>query len=202
MNGILEQLAHAGKLLPITVVVAIVLFVVKEGLEARRRLKANERKRKAVRRLIADEIERNHWTIKRLRDGVSEIESHILKDDSALMIRASAIGERYFRREEGGQMAMQFPIGRVHAEALSSNLLALAEIDEAIFEEALKASDALKELDHVLKSMIEHLSNDNDRGFLKGFADYAKRKIADCEKTLQGFYKNVTSRALEEHRVR
>lgn len=202
MNGILDLLADAGRFLPITVVAAIVLFVVKEGLEANRRWKANARKRKAVRRLIADEIERNHWTIKQLRDGVFQIERHILEADSRLMIHVSAIGERFFRREEGGKMASQFPIGRVHAEALSSNLLALAEIDEAIFEEALKANDALKELDHVLKSMIEHLSNDNDPGFLEGLADYAKKEIADCEKTLQGFYKSVTGRALDSHRLR
>lgn len=202
MEGTLDLLADAGRFLPITVVAAIVLFVVKEGLEANRRRKTDARKRKAIRRLIADEIERNHWTIKRLRDGVLQIERRILELDSTLMIRVGALGERYVRREEGGEMASEFPIGRVHSEALSSNLLLLAEIDEAIFEEALEVSDAFKELDHVLKSMIEHLSNDNDTGFLEGFADYARNEIADCEKTLRCFYKSVTGRSLKEHRVR
>ncbi|UWQ99981.1 hypothetical protein K3729_04135 [Rhodobacteraceae bacterium S2214] len=202
MEQILDHIIGAGRLLPVTVVAAIILFGVKEGIEANRRRKANSRKRQAVRRLIADEIERNNWAIKRLRDGIFQIERHLVEANSKISIQVSALGERYVRREEDGEMASQFPIGKVYSEVLSANLLVLGEIDEAIFDEALNVNDAIKELDHVCTSMIEILSKNNDRGFLEGFADHAKKEIADCEKTLQSFYQNVTGRALETHRIR
>ncbi len=74
LDRVLAILAGAGDFLPATVIVAIILFFVKELLEVNRRRKANARKRLAIRRLVADEIERNNWTIKRLREGISELE--------------------------------------------------------------------------------------------------------------------------------
>lgn len=202
MEQILDHLIAAGRLLPVTVVAAIILFGVKEGIEASRRRKANARKRQAVRRLIADEIEQNNWAIKRLRDGIYQIERHLVEANSEISIHIDALGERHVRREENSEMASQFPIGKVYSEVLSANLLVLAEIDEAIFDEAIDANDAIRELDHVRNSMIEYLSKNNDREFLEGFADYANKEIADCEKTLQSFYQNITGQALETHRIR
>jgi hypothetical protein len=198
----LALLVGAGQLLPVTVVGAIVLFVVKELLEVNRRKKANDRKRRAVRRLIADEIERNNWTIKKLRDGISEIEAVLETPRFKLSIRSGAHGEKYLRREMSGKLSSEFPIGRVHSEALSSNLLELAMIDESVFSEALEASDATKELDHVLRSLVEFVSNEKELAWLEGFAGYAKREISDCEKVLSDFYLNISGRKLEDQRIR
>ena len=148
-----------------------------------RRRKANARKRLAIRRLIADEIERNNWMIKRLRDGISELERAIGEPKFILSIRTGVFGERYLRCERSGELASEFPIGKVHSEALSGSLLELAMIDEQIFDKALEASDATKELDHVLKSMIELVSNKAGTIVDDGFAEYARKEIANCEKT-------------------
>jgi hypothetical protein len=196
------MLTGAGHYLPITVIAAIVLFFGKELLELRRRRKANARKRLAIRRLIADEIERNNWTIKRLRDGISELEHSIDEPKSILSIRTGVLGERYLRRERSGELASEFPIGKVHSEALSGSLLELAMIDEQIFDKALEVSDATKELDHVLKSMIELVSNKDGSKYHEGFTDYARNEIAGCEKTLSDFYRAITGRKLEGLRIR
>lgn len=212
MERVLDLLTGAGRLLPATVVAAIILFAVKEALEAKRRGKANARKRKAIRRLIADEIERNNWTIKSLRQGLFQIERHLIENGSALSILVGALGERYVRREEDGIKVTQFPVGKVHTDALSANLMALAEIDETIFDEALEASDAMKELDHVLKSMVEQITNYSAaksleeiveaRDLLEGFVEYAREVIEHCDNTFRNFYKNLTGQSLQGHRVR
>ena len=202
LDRVLAILTGAGYFLPATVIVAIVLFFVKELLEANRRRKANARKRLAIRRLIADEIERNNWTIKRLRNGISELEHAIDEPKSILSIRTGVLGERYLRHEISGKLHSEFPIGKVHSEALSGSLLELAMIDEQIFDKALEASDATKELDHVLKSMIELVSNAAGPIVDDGFSEYALKEIANCEKTLSDFYKNITGRNLEGHRIR
>ena len=177
------MLTGAGDFLPVTVIAAIVLFFVKELLEVNRRRNANARKRLAIRRLIADEIERNNWTIKRLREGISELEQATEVPGSTLSIRTGVLGERYFRREMSGRLASEFPIGTVHSEAL-------------------EVSDATKELDHVLKSMIELVSNEVGSVYREGFTGYARNEIADCEKILSDFYRNITGRNLEGLRIR
>ena len=202
LNSFLAMLTGAGQYLPITVIAAIVLFFGKELLELSRRRKANARKRLAIRRLIADEIERNNWTIKRLRNGISELEHAIKEPRSTLSIRIGVLGERYLRREIADELVSEFPVGKVHSEALSGSLLELSMIDEQIFDQALEASDATKELDHVLKSMIEFVSSETGSVHLEGFTDYARKEIADCEKMLSDFYRNITGRNLEGHRVR
>lgn len=202
LDRVLAMLTGAGDFLPVTVIAAIVLFFVKELLEVNRRRNANARKRLAIRRLIADEIERNNWTIKRLCEGISELEQATEVPGSTLSIRTGVLGERYFRREMSGELASEFPIGKVHSEALSGSLLELAMIDEQIFDKALEASDATKELDHVLKSMIELVSNEVGSVYHDGFAEYARNEIADCEKTLSDFYRNITGRNLEGLRIR
>ncbi|HQY74224.1 MAG TPA: hypothetical protein PLK44_10955 [Aestuariivirga sp.] len=202
LDRVLAILAGAGDFLPATVIVAIILFFVKELLEVNRRRKANARKRLAIRRLVADEIERNNWTIKRLREGISELEQATEVPGSIFSIRTGVLGERYFRHEMTGELHHEFPIGKVHSEELSGSLLELAMIDEQIFDKALEASDATKELDHVLKSMIELVSSKGGSVYYEGFTDYARNEIADCEKTLTDFYRTITGRKLEEHRIR
>ena len=202
LDRVLAILNGVGQLLPVTVIGAIILFIIKELLEAKRREKANARKRRAVRRLIADEIERNNWTIGRLRDGISTIETAMEISGFNLSIRTGTHGERYLRSELSGKLHSESLIGRVHSEALSSNLLELAIIDEHIFDEALEASDATKELDHVLKLMIEEVSNKDHFMQLVGLADFAKAEIADCERTLSNFYGSITGRNLEGRRIR
>jgi hypothetical protein len=202
LDKISAVLIDAGNLLPVTVIGAIILFIVKEILEARRRKKANARKRRAVRRLIADEIERNKWTTEKLRDGIQKIKDSIAYPELIVSVRIGANGEKYFRSEMSGELHSEFPFGKVHSEALSGNLLELAMIDESVFEEALSASDATKEVEHIINSMIVQLSDEGHLSHLEGFADYAKAEIADCERTLSNFYKTITGGKLEEHRVR
>ncbi|WP_155957867.1 hypothetical protein [Fodinicurvata sediminis] len=195
-------LNNVSNILPATVVAAVILFVLKEILEEIRRRKQNARKRKAVRRLISDEIERNKFTIKVLRDCISYIEESIWDENSQILIRIGTLGQRYFRQEGSGGYRREMPIRQVHNIALSSNLFEVAKIDEEIFDRALDLSDTLKELDHVLQSMIEFVSNGESAAFLEGFVDYAKGVLDDCENKISSFYKLITKKELENHRIR
>ena len=153
----MEFLISAGRLLPVTVVGAIILFILREVIEGIRRKRSNSRKRTAIRRLIADEIERNNWTIKSMRHMIGTIELAIKYPETSLEISSGVRGELYLRHNQGGKGYSQSPFGKVHSVALSANLLSLAEIDQPIFDEALEVSDALKELDHVLNLSLIHI---------------------------------------------
>ena len=48
---------------PITVLVAIVIFLAKEGLEVFRGIRRRKRQIAAYRCMLSDEIEKNHWVV-------------------------------------------------------------------------------------------------------------------------------------------
>jgi hypothetical protein len=118
----------------------------------------------------------------------------------SLSIRSNPTGTVFLRSEIGSELHSETQIGLVQVQALSTNLLDLANIDEEVFPDSLEASDALKELNHVRDVMIDLVSSDD--GFLEGFVDYAETEITDCESMISTFYKKLTQRTLETHRVR
>ncbi len=206
MEEVFAFLGSAGKLLPVTVISAIVLFGVKEFLETRRRRGTNSRKRRALRRLLADEVERNNFQIRRLRGCCATIQRALaegyLESDSDLKLKVieGAFGKLHLKLSEEGQVLYQSPIGTVHTEVLSGSLLELALVDKEMFETAMEASDGAKELDGLRHSMVDLLQS-HDHTFLPGFPDYALSEIDKIERTLKAFYKGLTGKELVDIRV-
>ena len=59
----MQSLKDLGEYLPATVVVTILLFLIKEFLECLRKRSERIRKISAIKILIAEELERNHWAL-------------------------------------------------------------------------------------------------------------------------------------------
>ena len=187
-------------LLPVTVFSAVALFVFKETLEGLRRRKANKRKRRAMRRMLKDELERNKWTLRSLHDCVNTLESIQHRPTATLVVRESPMGGR-FMRIEGPNDYAQHPIPKIHSDFLKSNILEVALNDEEVFEQALGAIDAIAEMEHVLKSILEYAEDQEATG-LEGFPDYAHKELDDCEATLAAVYTKLTGKPYEEFRLR
>ncbi|EEW26953.1 hypothetical protein [Rhodobacter ferrooxidans] len=205
-----EFLVRAGALLPVTALVAVLLFVAREILEGKRRKDSSSRKKRAISRLMAYDIERNYWALKSTRQCLETITDQIAKPDGVenLSIRVGSNGEKYFQCEEPDGSTSSSPIRKVFTGSLTSNLLILADLDERQFEATLDAIDAINELNHVIDSMVIYVSDDlpngHDRssGFMEGFVEYAERVLNDCEEAFKKFYKIVTGNVLDSHRVR
>jgi len=63
MDGTLQIIQELGNWLPATVVVAIVLFLIKELLKLGRKRAERARKRSATKVLLAEELEKHHWAL-------------------------------------------------------------------------------------------------------------------------------------------
>ncbi len=74
-------------------------------------------------------------------------------------------------------------------------------IDGEVFDAALEAHDAIKELDHIRRSIIEHVAEDN-HSHLDGLIDYARDELDDAEAAFKGFYAKLTGKPLIGGRVR
>ena len=190
MQNFYDFLVDAGELLPATLVGAILLFVARELLEMRRRHIASGRKRKAVRRLLADEIERNHFQLKRMRNCINLLERSLHEPRAKLEVFSNTNGDYTMRLAEEQGLLSQIPIGEVHKAVLSANLLEIAMVDGEVFDGALKANDALNELEHVRISLIEQ-SIDTDSPWIIGFPDYALNEVSNAEGTLKKLYKQL-----------
>lgn len=193
-------LADVPNLLPLTVLSAFILFFLKELLEGVRRRRSNARKRKAMRRLLKDELERNKWALKSLHNSVNMLEGATHYSASTLSIYQNPIGGHVLRREGEDDFA-QMAVPKVHTDFLKGNIQDIALFDAAIFDEALEALDALAEMEHVLKGLLEYAEDQSRIGF-EGFPDYAHKELDDSEKVLAALYAKITGKPYEEFRLR
>lgn len=194
-------------LVPITVIAAVLLFVIKEFVEAIRRACADSRKVHALKTLLARECELNLWTIKALRSILIDIP----KSDG----EHPEIVVRIERRESGspiaritsadGGLESTRPIPRAHRELMSKYLLDVATLDKKLFQVLEPAYDGIAELEHVRESLVRVHENEEESqmpGLIGSFAEYALEEICCTEEALASLYRHCTGKPLEKHRLR
>lgn len=191
-------------ILPITVVTAVVLFVLKELFEAVRRYRGEQRKRKALRTLVARECELNHWTIKSIRYIVERI-----RDESEYGAQFEFVfpksGKVLFRvKHPDSEYKSGSELAETHREVMDKNLLEVATLDKELYSALQPAYDAVAGLEHVRKSLIYYVApeDDQDKMQLDGFIDYALAELDDVFAKLVCLYKECTGKALDTYRLR
>lgn len=196
------MISNIGQFLPATVVGAIVLFIIKEIIESVRRYRTNGRKRKAVRRLISDEIERNYWVIKSFKNHLDNVDMAFSEQGYNLQIKRDALGRRHLRLSHEKEGYSQSPILNAQSQVISSNLFNVADVDEEVFPLVLEVSDSLRSVDHLVDSLIEQVESEDEYRHLDGFAEYARGELNEAEAALVKLYKKITGSNVIEHRVR
>jgi hypothetical protein len=192
-------------LLPITVYSAIVLFVLKEIVEAIRRYRAERRKKKAISYLVADEIERNHWTVISLFRIFKEISKSLESSPNAkyeLKTTHSGIDRFILTHPDGGWTG--FTIPPVNDKQYKAHLPTIAELDKKLFKTLEETYSELAELEHLRASLIDWLVDDSEmkKMFFKDFIEYALSHEGDCVEALKVGYKKSTGKNLEGARIR
>jgi hypothetical protein len=194
---------ESSSFLPITVVFAIGLFILKEVLEFIKKNNAQKRKVSAMKKLFSRECEKNFWTVKILRSVLKEIydgyESH-----KEIHVRFSEYNPSYVFVIEGEDEASGHSISKTHRELMDKNLMETAVLDKLFFKKLEDACDALAELDHVRDSFlnINNTSEEIGDGLLSAFADYGLNELDDIQKSLNELYKYCTGGELKNARLR
>jgi hypothetical protein len=188
---------------PVTVIVAIAIFLLKEVIETIRRARADGRKRRALKTLLAAEIERNHFTIRRLSEVLKDVEAARAAGD-VIEIRRDTNGRPMLRVQTSKRESV-VPVPVVHTEAIGKHLLELASLDPGLFEQAVATSDALGELEHVRSSLVEFVSAKAAGAEfvpLAGFSQYGLREASRALDALKALYLLCAGAPLKEARVR
>lgn len=194
-------------LLPISALVAIGVFLLKEAAEYFRRRAADKRKLHALMMVIARECEINYWTIKSLQRILRE-----LPGDSStpgqiqLSVETKPSGRPYAKivSDDDG-LETHIVIPEVSREFMSKHLVEVAALDADMFSVLEPAYDGLAEVAHVRESFVR--MDDSSQlmpreDYLAGFRGYALDELDDAERALSKLYVFCTGRPLVNHRLR
>lgn len=195
---------ESSSILPVTVVVAVALFVIKELFEGVRRHLGNRRKKQALRTLLARECELNHWTIKSIRHIVETIREES-KDNAQFEFIFPKSGKVLFRvTHKDSEFKSGSNLANTHREVMDKNLLEVATLDKKLYAALQPAYDAIADLEHVRQSLIYYVNpeDNQDKMHLDGFMNYAFDELEDIFKLLACLYKECTGKSLENHRLR
>jgi hypothetical protein len=200
-----DVMALLGALLPVTAVVAVLIFVAREILEFVRRRRAERRKLAAIKRLVARELELNNWSIEKVRQALTEIQDAARRDDVVVEVRRLPTGtDRFIRREKDADDGSHFPVPVVHDGELRKYLLDIATLDAGLLKAAEAAVDGIAELRHVRESLVSNLSGEEELfpAFLESFAEYGLAELEDVKPALAELYRQCTGFELTKKRLR
>jgi len=192
-----------NNIFPITVVFAILLFLTKEVIESIKKHRAKSRRKKAFRRLLADECEKNNWTIKSLKRILESIPEDFETNEF-----------KYFRTNQGDDLinfidkfdgsSSGSVIPNISTSIFNRIIIDISEADESLFGLASEAYAGISEIEHVRKSLINFIVHKEEHpdDILVAFSDYGITELNEAKTSLSLLYKECTGEALEGHKLR
>jgi hypothetical protein len=198
--------SNLEQLLPITAIVAIGIFVLKEAVEAWKRHQADRRKIKAARYLLARECEQNLWVIRSLHDALTnagEVISEGRPDDFRIIKRESG-AKNWVKTYENGDLSrggMLYPVKRIIIDSMGQTI---AELDPRLFRELEGGIDAVNELNHLHDSLVNYVmdADEREKSFFDGFVVYALKELHDIYRGIDKLYRACTGKRLTKFRLR
>lgn len=179
-------------LIPLTVVAAGIIFLLKEILEAARRFAASRRKMHALRALLAAECERNRWTINWLRRQAPDIRD-ALREGLPISVKTTATGVQRLAFDTPGGGGSS-PIPDAHAAVLDKYLFEAASLDVRLFARMEAALACTAELKHLRRGLFENVID--DQKWLEGWTEYAEEELETIENEMQRYTSYVPASRL------
>jgi hypothetical protein len=175
----------------LAIIVAVLIFILRESLEARRRRVERAGKLSAIKTLLARNCELNNWTIKSLRAVLEQIQEDFGQADPpdyAIDMRRS--GATYLSVGDASGSCSSRPLPEVRRQAFEDQLLNVAELDAGLLAKLEPAVTMLAELEHVRESLVSYLlrEDESDAPHFEGFVEFALVSLDDAFDSLQALY--------------
>lgn len=190
--------------LPAAVYTAIFLFAVREFLEWRRRKGIDARKLSVYKRVLADECERNHWFIKRLKDLA--LTGAEMKVPYKITNEASGQQSWGFYHKDDGSLASGGALPKVRVDTFERLAVEVAYVHQGLAEKVRTALDSVLELQHLRDGVLDYQNDQpghmSAAALQEGFFGYALDVMEEHLETLSVLYLACTGKVLREHRLR
>jgi hypothetical protein len=183
----------------VAIVVAVMIFILREFLETRRRRIERSGKLSAIKTLLARNCELNNWTIKSLRTVLEQIQEDFGQADPphyAIDMRRS--GATYLKACDASGSWASRPLPEVRRQPFEEQLLNVAELDAVLLSRLEPTVTMLAELEHVRESLVSYLLREDEGEAVQfeGFVEFALVALADAFNSLEQLY--VACAAQEE----
>jgi len=194
--------------LPITALIAIALFVIKELVEFFKRSRERVRKIAALKILLSEELEKNHWAFKQLFSAMAALnpnnDEYFSSQQFSLHVTREGKEHMRVRRDENEDLESNHPLLKFRFEMYERLLPSLAEVDAKLFHSVKNTYENLIELAHFRQTLTTWLAGESlfdaemTRDFLANFVD---RKDKYFEK-LESGYRALKGEPLKSFKLR
>jgi hypothetical protein len=187
--------------LPITVVSAIFLFLIKEGIENYKKKKERKRKIAAIKSLFSEEIKLNYWVFAQLKSLLKTVDE--AKSNAIHEIICSNSGEERFETRKGNESLGGQGFPKIKDVIYHKYVLTIAEQEPELYIKALDYHKSLARLGHIRNGVYDYIDMyGTELDFGGGFIPYAFRELPDIHDKMSVFYLACTGDKLVWGRIR
>lgn len=191
------EISLFDKYMPVTVIVAILLFVIREILERNKKNKQDKNKLQAIKHLISNELKNNKTALTYLKQVYDMLE-HLYEVSQApkVFIHTNKFGDHSFHYQFNDDVRTRshLPLSVFAFDTYKSQLPPLAELDIAFAKEIEKTYSNLIEMDNYKKSLIISISNGLEYEIMtKIMIPMFNKKYAKCDEMLSDCYLKLTN---------
>ncbi len=187
--------------LPVTVIFAIALFLIKEVMELVKKTQTKKRKLRALKSVLKEELELNLWTWKKFESLLTRIQD--ADEGSRYEYSISPSGTERFElvSTDGYGTGQAFP--RVVIDLHSKLVIDVAETDSDMYEKLILSYKALSELQYLRNGIVDFI-HESEMGAspVQGFTEYALEELSPIYDDMDAFYQYCTGKKLTEHLLR
>lgn len=152
----MQERLYLPQWLPITVVATLALFVVRELLEWRRRRAADQRKVKALKKIIARECRKNNSAIATLLWACEQLQTAAASQDPSRVFMTERDSGGFFACVNFGEdHTIGWSAAPVTRDALHKHLPEVAALDEDFFAECERAIDAIEVAEWIPGQLVQ-----------------------------------------------
>lgn len=192
MNQIFSQY------LPVTVVAAVSLFIVKEIVEFVKRAGEKKRKLDAIKSLMSEELLVNAAALKFLRRLCSAIN---VEDVQGVEYKKTSSGtERVIVRTSDSSSVNYF--WKLRSAVFEKVMADLASLDGELFPVVAEVYAKISEVKHVRESIIDFSELEMPKHLIRGLGDYGKDQIDEAVRLTEQAYKKLTGAELTQTKLR
>ena len=189
---------NLNSILPITVVAAIVLFVIKEVVEFIKRILERRRKISAYKVLLSEELAKNSSALGFLKRICNEINDGEVLDVSYK--KTSSGTDRLTVRSASGSSNLYF--WTLHSSVFERLVAELAAADRDLFTPVSKAYAKISEVKHVRESIIDFTELDMPKHLFQGLGSYGIARIDDAVSAVSEAYLKLSGKELTDVKLR
>jgi hypothetical protein len=184
-----------GRLLPITVVAAIILFFTKEFFEFFKKRAEKKRKLSAYKVLIAEEMAKNSFSIFGLRRIVERLQDNSWVHE---VIRGSN-GACHLKSSRGEEKVKGIVLP-FHSSIFDKHIVDLAVIDKQFFAQLRDTYQAIADAKVSRSTMLEMCEDPNLEFFLGSYLQGVVTVFDAAETQIKTTFETCTGKVLDAHK--